>query len=313
MSFIEDDFKSTVFQGILKAMRDGQLHIDNVLSILENFEDEEGVIRAEVDSRDQDWLQACSTLIEEASNHVYHRNGPISIQLNVLNRNSSRTTPSAPSGMTGDDLQRSIIPMVIRNVDAESSLTEASHTNARQSIVRPLSYAAFHRMHSRPINSTSSLATIQRRRTRQQPSHTVQLVRFRTAPWDSRDEYRNVSNLEHEFLRRAQMNNTYNNHNDESPTVDETPLPSWANRERLPADQVPSEYVCPITQETMRDPVTASDGYSYEREAIERWLSQKNTSPITNAIMPNNNLVSNHVLRSLIDQHQQSNQPTSDE
>ena len=38
---------------------------------------------------------------------------------------------------------------------------------------------------------------------------------------------------------------------------------------------------CPITHEIMNDPVIAADGHTYERRAIERWLSQKNYSPMT--------------------------------
>lgn len=33
------------------------------------------------------------------------------------------------------------------------------------------------------------------------------------------------------------------------------------------------ELICPITQELMRDPVVAEDGYTYEKEAILRWFS----------------------------------------
>ena len=38
----------------------------------------------------------------------------------------------------------------------------------------------------------------------------------------------------------------------------------------------PDEYVCPITNEVMRDPVAAGDGRGYEREAIETWLELGN-------------------------------------
>ncbi|PNH07610.1 WD repeat, SAM and U-box domain-containing protein 1 [Tetrabaena socialis] len=34
----------------------------------------------------------------------------------------------------------------------------------------------------------------------------------------------------------------------------------------------PPKYVCPITQSVMEDPVTACDGVSYERSALEMWL-----------------------------------------
>lgn len=40
---------------------------------------------------------------------------------------------------------------------------------------------------------------------------------------------------------------------------------------------------CPITHELMFDPVVASDGFTYEREAITAWLQQKTISPLTRA------------------------------
>merc|ERR1711924_489863 len=51
---------------------------------------------------------------------------------------------------------------------------------------------------------------------------------------------------------------------------------------------------CPITMEVMRDPVVAADGYTYEREAIERWLfrdghiaSLRTNLPLTTDLTPN--------------------------
>ena len=38
---------------------------------------------------------------------------------------------------------------------------------------------------------------------------------------------------------------------------------------------------CPISHEIMVDPVVAADGHTYEREALARWLSEKNSSPLT--------------------------------
>jgi hypothetical protein len=45
--------------------------------------------------------------------------------------------------------------------------------------------------------------------------------------------------------------------------------------------------------ELMTDPVVISDGFSYERSAIEMWLATHTTSPMTggnveNTILPNN-------------------------
>ena len=45
------------------------------------------------------------------------------------------------------------------------------------------------------------------------------------------------------------------------------------------------EYKCPITMELIVDPVLATDGRLYEREAIEKWLQTNRTSPVTNEPM----------------------------
>ena len=48
------------------------------------------------------------------------------------------------------------------------------------------------------------------------------------------------------------------------------------------ATMTPPEFVCPITQEKMWDPVVASDGHSYERDAIMHVLFRSNgLSPLT--------------------------------
>ena len=57
---------------------------------------------------------------------------------------------------------------------------------------------------------------------------------------------------------------------------------------------------CPITKELMRDPVVASDGYTYERSAIEAWMGKTMLSPITHAPLPHKDLVPNLTMRSAI-------------
>ena len=44
-------------------------------------------------------------------------------------------------------------------------------------------------------------------------------------------------------------------------------------------------FVCPITKKVMQDPVMATDGYSYEKSAIEEWQKNHNTSPTTKQIL----------------------------
>ena len=66
-------------------------------------------------------------------------------------------------------------------------------------------------------------------------------------------------------------------------------------------DGMPDEYKCPITYETMRDPVFAADGHTYERAAISKWLETRQTSPLSNARLPHRTLVPNRALKTLID------------
>lgn len=42
---------------------------------------------------------------------------------------------------------------------------------------------------------------------------------------------------------------------------------------------------CPITHEIMNEPYTATDGHIYERQAIEDWLLNHGTSPVTREII----------------------------
>lgn len=65
------------------------------------------------------------------------------------------------------------------------------------------------------------------------------------------------------------------------------------------ADQI---LFCPITFEIMKDPVLASDGHTYEREAIERWIKEKKTSPVTRQPMTSATLTPNYSIKHLIAQ-----------
>jgi hypothetical protein len=67
-----------------------------------------------------------------------------------------------------------------------------------------------------------------------------------------------------------------------------------------PSSQPPAYFICPITAAVMKDPVVATDGFTYERSAIARWLQQgMRRSPMTNKPMETL-LVPNHSLRSSI-------------
>jgi hypothetical protein len=65
---------------------------------------------------------------------------------------------------------------------------------------------------------------------------------------------------------------------------------------------VPSEYLCPISEELMRDPVVCADGFTFDRPSIELWFSEgHHSNPVTGARLPHSNLVPNLVLRKLVE------------
>ena len=64
-------------------------------------------------------------------------------------------------------------------------------------------------------------------------------------------------------------------------------------------DRSLADLVCPITHELPIDPVAAEDGHFYERAAIEKWLRERHTSPVTNLAM-NSQLLPLPQLRSMI-------------
>ena len=68
-----------------------------------------------------------------------------------------------------------------------------------------------------------------------------------------------------------------------------------------PIDLEPgADLLCPITLTIMEDPVICSDGFSYERNAIEAWLKSNCRSPKTNQILSNKTLIPNKTLKATI-------------
>ena len=59
-------------------------------------------------------------------------------------------------------------------------------------------------------------------------------------------------------------------------------------------------FICPITQTIMADPVICDDGITYERAAITHWLQSHNTSPVTRQFINSTHLIPNIALRNTI-------------
>ena len=69
---------------------------------------------------------------------------------------------------------------------------------------------------------------------------------------------------------------------------------------------IDNNFICPITLEVMKDPVICLDAHTYERSAIEKWLSTNSCSPITRQIITNNSLIPNIALRNIIQEYKKN-------
>ena len=68
-------------------------------------------------------------------------------------------------------------------------------------------------------------------------------------------------------------------------------------------EKLQSNLACPITSEIMIDPVILIEtGQTYERKAIEKWLEQHNTDPLTGVQLAKKDLVTNYSLKNLCDE-----------
>ncbi|XP_022731436.1 E3 ubiquitin-protein ligase PUB23-like [Durio zibethinus] len=66
--------------------------------------------------------------------------------------------------------------------------------------------------------------------------------------------------------------------------------------------EISRHFLCPISLQLMRDPVTISTGITYDRDSIEKWLfsCKKKACPVTKQVLHDPDLTPNHTLRRLI-------------
>jgi hypothetical protein len=60
------------------------------------------------------------------------------------------------------------------------------------------------------------------------------------------------------------------------------------------------EWLDPITQELMVEPMTTTAGNTYEGAAITAWLREHDTDPLTNTVLRDKRLIPNHLVRGQI-------------
>jgi len=65
-------------------------------------------------------------------------------------------------------------------------------------------------------------------------------------------------------------------------------------------ESIPKELICLNNRKIIFDPVITYDGHTFERKAIELWLEQNETSPITGLVLNSKALLPNFALKQLI-------------
>lgn len=72
-------------------------------------------------------------------------------------------------------------------------------------------------------------------------------------------------------------------------------------------EEISSDFICPITQEILINPVIAEDGNCYEKYAIEYWFTHGNirtplgSQPVSSKVIPNNSL--KKMIKNFIENH----------
>ena len=67
------------------------------------------------------------------------------------------------------------------------------------------------------------------------------------------------------------------------------------------SNDIPDAFLCPISQQIMKDPYVDSDGNSFDKEYIYQWLATSSISPITRNPLTRQSLVPNRGLKSMIE------------
>lgn len=77
---------------------------------------------------------------------------------------------------------------------------------------------------------------------------------------------------------------------------------------KLDLSKIPRQFLCPLTNQIMADPVMTVDGLSFERKAIEMWLSKNEVSPITGETLESKATLANIALKRMIEEFVKSNE-----
>lgn len=64
--------------------------------------------------------------------------------------------------------------------------------------------------------------------------------------------------------------------------------------------EIPEDFICPITKNIFYNPVTLSDGHTYEKYEIIEWIKRHDNSPLTNEELEYKEIYPNYTLKKII-------------
>lgn len=63
------------------------------------------------------------------------------------------------------------------------------------------------------------------------------------------------------------------------------------------------DIICPLTDRIFKEPVTASDGFVYEKDAIKKWFDKKKISPVLKIQLEDTTLIQNKMVENKVKSH----------
>jgi hypothetical protein len=102
---------------------------------------------------------------------------------------------------------------------------------------------------------------------------------------------------------------------DTNSSLQET-MTSSPSMSSFPSEEIPEEFLCPITLQVMNHPLMTRHGHNFERAAILGWFEQSTECPLTRRPLKPSDLISNRFLEGKIRYWREANDipcPTEDE
>ncbi len=104
-------------------------------------------------------------------------------------------------------------------------------------------------------------------------------------------------------MERKNQNQNQNQNLNPNPNLNVLFQPKKSEKE-VDINSVEKLLECPLTLEVMKDPYTLVEtGRTFEKSAIDEWLKNHNTDPISNQVLHNKTLIPNRSLKDLCDKY----------